>query len=128
MWVRSVHRSQHTTQLPATSAAPLMYLTPALTCSRVLVFTAGLLLRLLKTGVYRLGQASLLVMMDAFTGEWGQQRRANPSHVLLQPAWRVACCRCAAGHERSGRMQCCAATLYAAPRFALHMPGSLLHF
>lgn len=38
------------------------------TRSRVLVFTAGLLLRLLKTGVYRLGQASLLVMMDAFTG------------------------------------------------------------
>lgn len=37
-------------------------------CSRVLVFTAGLLLRLLKTGVYRLEQASLMLLLDAFTG------------------------------------------------------------
>ena len=39
--------------------------------SRVLVFTAGLLLRLLKTGVYRLEQASLKVLLDAFTGGVG---------------------------------------------------------
>lgn len=47
-------------------------------CSRVLVFTAGLLLRLLKTGVYHLSQASLMVLMDAFTGAaeaWGGVRR-----------------------------------------------------
>lgn len=37
--------------------------------SRVLVFTAGLLLRLLKTGVYSLEQASLMLLLDAFTGE-----------------------------------------------------------
>ena len=34
----------------------------------MLVFTAGLLLRLLKTGVYRLEQASLMLLLDAFTG------------------------------------------------------------
>lgn len=55
--------------------------------SRVLVFTAGLLLRLLKTGVYRLGQASLLVMMDAFTGAAAQQGVVGPTgccqHQLL---------------------------------------------
>ncbi|GAB4815349.1 hypothetical protein N2152v2_002395 [Parachlorella kessleri] len=34
--------------------------------SRVLVFTAGLLLRLVKMGTYALGLASLLVLLDAF--------------------------------------------------------------
>lgn len=36
--------------------------------ARVLVFTAGLLLRLVKMGTYSLSRASLLVLMDAFAG------------------------------------------------------------
>ena len=50
----------------------------------MLVFTAGLLLRLLKTGVYRLSDASLMVLMDAFTGKQGRApapSTQHPAHV-----------------------------------------------
>jgi hypothetical protein len=55
--------------------------------SRVLVFTAGLLLRLLKTGVYRLGQASLLVMMDAFTGMAAQRLAGTRCFAAARRRW-----------------------------------------
>lgn len=42
-----------------------------LAAARVLVFTAGLLLHLLKGKVYRLESASLLILQDAFSGGWG---------------------------------------------------------
>ena len=63
----------------------LSRLPACLPCSRVLVFTAGLLLRLLKTGVYRLEQASLMLLLDAFTGK----HPLSYSHVHLHTSRRA---------------------------------------
>ena len=47
--------------------------------ARVLVFTAGLLMRLTKLGVYSLAQASLLVLHDAFSSV-----RNHPMNTLVR--------------------------------------------
>jgi hypothetical protein len=51
--------------------------------SRVLVFTAGLLLRLLKTGVYSLEHSSTMLLVDAFTGQQAGGKLSRRLCLLL---------------------------------------------
>jgi hypothetical protein len=68
--------------------------------ARVLVFTAGLLLRLLKAGVYRLESASLLVLVDALTGGLGGCMRAHAFACVCRAGMPEP--RAAAGYGMGG--------------------------
>lgn len=102
--------SSHSACPPSPAAPP---------CSRILVFTAGLLLRLLKTGVYTLAHASFMLLLDAFTG--GHSAAAGWRHGLRLPAGQGGLAALQGAGLRGPRLLSC--VLFKVPSLCLIHPA-----